>query len=93
MNNLEDSRKLIDEIDTKIISLYEERMRIVEEVIKYKLKNNIAILDSNRESKMLENNLKKIKNEKYKKYYSDVLSGYLKASKAMQEDIKNTSNK
>ena len=39
MNNLEDSRKLIDEIDTKIISLYEERMRIVEEVIKYKLKN------------------------------------------------------
>ena len=93
MNNLEDSRKLIDELDTKIISLYEERMRIVEEVIKYKLKNNIAILDSNRESKMLENNLKKIKNEKYKKYYSDVLLGYLKASKAMQEDIKNTPNK
>ena len=93
MNKLEESRKLIDEIDTKIISLYEERMKIVEEVIKYKIENNISILDSSRESKMLENNLNKIKNDKYKKYYNDVLSGYLKASKAMQEDIKNNVNK
>ena len=93
MNKLEESRKLIDEIDTKIISLYEERMKIVEEVIKYKIENNISILDSSRESKMLENNLNKIKNDKYKKYYSDVLSGYLKASKAMQKDIKNNVNK
>ena len=93
MNKLEESRKLIDEIDTKIISLYEERMKIVEKVIKYKIENNISILDSSRESKMLENNLNKIKNDKYKKYYSDVLSGYLKASKAMQEDIKNNVNK
>lgn len=93
MNKLEESRKLIDEIDTKIISLYEERMKIVEEVVKYKIENNISILDSSRESKMLENNLNKIKNDKYKKYYSDVLSGYLKASKAMQEDIKNNVNK
>ena len=36
---------------------------------------------------MLENNLKKIKNEEYKKYYKDVLEGFLKASKKMQEDI------
>lgn len=93
MNKLEESRKLIDEIDTKIISLYEKRMKIVEEVIKYKIENKISILDSSRESKMLENNLNKIKNDKYKKYYSDVLSGYLKASKAMQEDIKNNVNK
>lgn len=93
MNKLEESRKLIDEIDTKIISLYEERMKIVEKVIKYKIENNISILDSSRESKMLENNLNKIKNDKYKKYYSNVLSGYLKASKAMQEDIKNNVNK
>ena len=93
MNKLEESRKLIDEIDTKIISLYEERMKIVEEVIKYKIENNISIFDFSRESKMLENNLNKIKNDKYKKYYRDVLSGYLKASKAMQEDIKNNVNK
>ncbi len=88
MEKLETCRDLIDSIDEKIIELYEQRMDVVKEVIKYKLENNISISDSSRENKMLENNLKKIKNEEYKKYYKDILDGYLKASKRMQEDIK-----
>ena len=64
-----------------------KKMDVVKEVIEYKIENNIPITDSNRELSMLENNLKKIKNEKYKKYYKDVLEGFLKASKKMQEDI------
>ena len=62
-------------------------MDVVKEVIEYKIENNIPITDSNRELSMLENNLKKIKNGEYKKYYKDVLEGFLKASKKMQEDI------
>lgn len=89
MKKLENCRVLIDNIDNLIIELYEKRMDVVKEVIKYKIENNIPITDSNRESSMLENNLKKIKNEEYKKYYKDVLEGFLKASKRMQEDIQN----
>ena len=89
MKKLENCRVLIDNIDNLIIELYEKRMDVVKEVIKYKIENNIPITDSNRELSMLENNLKKIKNEEYKKYYKDVLEGYLKASKKMQEDIQN----
>ena len=88
MEKLEICRDLIDSIDEKIIELYEQRMDVVKEVIEYKLENNISISDSSRENKMLENNLKNIKNEEYKKYYKDILDGYLKASKRMQEDIK-----
>ena len=62
-------------------------MQVVKEVIKYKIENNIPILDSNREAAMLEKNLQKIKNEDLKKYYKSVLDGYLKASKDMQKDI------
>lgn len=87
MKKLENCRVLIDNIDNLIIELYEKRMDVVKEVIKYKIENNIPITDSNRELSMLENNLKKIKNEEYKKYYKDVLEGFLKASKRMQEDI------
>ena len=87
MKKLEDCRVLIDNYDNLIIELYEKRMDVVKEVIKYKIENNIPITDSNRELSMLENNLKKIKNEEYKKYYKDVLEGFLKASKKMQEDI------
>ena len=87
MNKLEESRIKIDEIDAKIIELFEERMTTVLEVIKYKIENNIPVLDSNREAAMLNKNLDKIKNEKYKKYYKTVLEGFLKASKDMQKDI------
>ena len=61
MKKLENCRVLIDNIDNLIIELYEKRMDVVKEVIKYKIENNIPITDSNRELSMLENNLKKIK--------------------------------
>ncbi len=93
MKTLEESRTLIDEIDNKIIELYEKRMQVVKDVIEYKIENNIPILDANRESSMLNKNLKKINNEEFKKYYEDVLKGYLKASKAMQQDILNSKSK
>lgn len=89
MTELEIYRDKIDEIDTEIIKLYEKRMEIVKGVINYKIENNIPILDSNRETAMLEKNLKKIGIEEFKKYYIDVLQGFLKASKEMQADFLN----
>lgn len=93
MKTLEESRIEIDEIDNKIIELYEKRMQVVKDVVQYKIENNIPILDANRESSMLSKNLKKINNEEFKKYYEDVLKGYLKASKEMQQDILNSKSK
>lgn len=87
MTKLELCRNEIDLIDEEIIRLYEKRMEIVKEVINYKLDNNLEILDSSREEKMLNKNLSKISKEEYKKYYKDVLTGFLKASKEMQKDI------
>ena len=87
MTKLESCRNEIDSIDEEIIKLYEKRVEIVKEVINYKLDNNIEILDTSREEKMLNKNLVKISNEEYKKYYKDVLTGFLKASKEMQKDI------
>ncbi len=82
-------RKKIDEIDFKIIELYEKRMDIIKKVNEYKLKNNIPTFDSTRENTMLEKNLLKIKNNQYKKYYPLILDGFLKASKKLQDDSKN----
>ena len=87
MNQLEILRTKLDDIDLEIIKLYEERMEIVKKVINFKINNNLPILDSSRESKMLENNLQKINNLEFKKYYQDVLNGFLKASKNLQKDI------
>ncbi len=92
MNKLEVCREKIDSIDTKIIELYEQRMEVVKDVIKYKIENNIAVLDASRESLMLEKNLAKINNNDLKRYYEDVLKGYLSASKKLQEDILKANN-
>ena len=42
---------------------------------------------------MLKNNLEKIKNKRFKNYYKSVLSGFLTASKSLQDDIKTLNNK
>lgn len=87
MKSLEELRKEIDEIDTQIIALYEQRMNVVKDVSLYKIANNMQVLDASREAKMLEKNLAKINNEELKKYYQPVLNGFLTASRSMQEDI------
>lgn len=87
MEKLEICRDLIDSIDNSIIELYEKRMDVIKEITKYKIENELPVLDQAREDSMLKKNLKKIKNKEYKKYYKDVLDGYLKASKKMQEEI------
>lgn len=89
MNKLEECRNKIDEIDNEIIKLFEKRMDVVSEVIRYKMENNIPVLDNSREVIMLEKNLNKISNPEYKKYYESILKGFLKASKELQNDILN----
>lgn len=88
MKELEKLREEIDEIDTKIIYLYEQRMNLIKDVTKYKIKNNIPTLVSSREKEMLDKNVTKINNKEFIKYYKYVLEGFLKASKMYQDDLK-----
>ena len=87
MTELEKCRVEIDEIDRKIIELYEKRMNIVKKVTQYKIENSMPVLDSSGESKMLEKNLNLINELEFKKYYPSVLNGFLKASKDMQNEL------
>lgn len=52
--DLNDIRKEIDVIDSELIKLLEQRMECSKAVAKYKLENNIPILDRNRELLILE---------------------------------------
>lgn len=87
MNKLEIARENINRIDREIAKLFEERMREVEEVIAYKLENNLEILDSGREKEVIDRNSKFLKNENLKKYYIDFLENMMRISKDYQKDI------
>lgn len=52
--NLEELREKIDETDSKILSLFERRMKLCEEVADYKAKNNLPVFQGGREKQVLE---------------------------------------
>ena len=87
MKNLSETRNNINTIDKKIATLFEERMLLVEEVINYKIENNIEILDNGREKEVISKNLENIKNEKYQKYYIEFITSMMDISKKYQREI------
>lgn len=89
MNKLEIARIEINRIDKEIAKLFQERMKAVEDVIEYKIENNMEILDSGREKEVIEKNIALLENKKYEKYYIDFLTNVMRISKEYQKDILN----
>ncbi len=54
MKDLMELRDEIDRIDNRIVELYEERMKVSEEVAEYKIQNNRPVFDKEREKNKLE---------------------------------------
>ena len=54
MNELEIQRKKIDEIDSKLLPLFLERMNCSKAIADYKQKNNMPVFDKAREKAILE---------------------------------------
>lgn len=52
--DINDLRKQINEIDAELTKLFNERMNVSLEIAKYKLENNMPILDKSRERNVLE---------------------------------------
>lgn len=87
MNDLEKARIEINRIDKEIAKLFEQRMKVVEDVIDYKIKNGMEILDSNREKEVIERNKSLIAEKKYEKYYLEFIINMMKISKDYQKEI------
>lgn len=54
MNDLENYRNQINEIDSSLLELLDQRMKICQKVGEYKKKNNLQVLDVNREKILIE---------------------------------------
>lgn len=83
MENLNDARLKLNDIDDKIKSLFIERMNIVKEIALYKKENNLPIFDKKREEEMKE----RLSSDTgdLKEYYLELLDTILKESKKFQE--------
>lgn len=89
MNNLEQARLVINEVDKDLVELFKKRMAASKIIALYKKENNIAVLDKKREEALIEKNLKLLNDKELEKYYLIFLEGILNASKDYQKDLIN----
>ena len=83
--NLELIRKQIDQVDQELVSLLEERMALVEQVVAFKKTSGKPVFDSKREEAIFEKVRSLIKNDQYQESIVSTFSDILKRSRDYQD--------
>lgn len=86
MNSLNEARIKINEIDKEMVKLFEERMKAVLDVLKYKKEHNLPVFDETRELELIKKNVDLLQDGSLKEYYLIFFNGMLEASKKYQGD-------
>ena len=84
MSDLTELRKRIDEVDGEIVSLFEKRMELAEEVASYKISEGKPVLDRGRENEKLEKVAALTHSEFNKKGAAELFSQIMSISRKRQ---------
>lgn len=87
MNELEDCRKEIDEIDKELVDLFERRMNVAVRVAEYKKKNNLPIFNEAREKQVIEKNIGILKEKGYADLTRKFFNNLMELSRSLQENL------
>ena len=87
MNELENLRERIDTLDKELIALFEERMNVVNDIAEYKIKNNLPILNQNREDIVISKVKAIVKNNDYTDSAIDFIKDIMEISKKFQQKL------
>lgn len=87
MNEIEQCRKEIDEIDKELINLFERRMDVAIRVANCKKENDLPIYDEERESKVIKKNVDNLKNKNYDLLARRFFLSIMELSRSLQESI------
>ena len=87
MNELENLRERIDTIDKEMIALFEKRMDVVADIAAYKIKNNLPVLNQNREDIVVSKVKSTVKNKDYTDSATNLIKDIMEISKKFQQDL------
>ncbi|EJZ68914.1 MULTISPECIES: chorismate mutase [Lachnoanaerobaculum] len=87
MNELENLREKIDTIDKEMIALFEKRMDVVANIAAYKIKNNLPVLNQNREDIVVSKVKSTVKNKDYSDSAADLIKDIMEISKKFQQKL------
>lgn len=89
MNELEEARKIINQVDKEMASLFERRMYASELVAKYKKEHGLSILDEAREKEVIDKNSSLVENPIYREYYAEFIKETMRISRSYQGRLNN----
>ena len=69
MNELEQARAVIDQVDQEMAALFCRRMEAVRQVAQYKQERGLPVLDAAREQAVIEKNAARVEDETLRSYY------------------------
>lgn len=84
MKDLQDIRKKIDEVDNRLLEIFEERMQLAHSVAEYKKSRGLPVYDRTREEEKLAALKDRTKHEKNKALVMDLFSQIMAMSRRVQ---------
>ena len=78
-------REKIDKLDSQLVELLEERLKIVQQVAQFKKQTGKKIFDEEREKEVIKKNLKRVKNKELNHYIELILKDIMDSSKEYQK--------
>lgn len=87
MENLDEIRDQIDEVDKQLTTLFETRMKLAAQVAQYKQKHNLPVLNTAREEQVIAKNVERLTNQNLAPFYEDFLQYTMNISKQYQTQI------
>ena len=102
--SLEKYRSQLDNIDSQMLELFQQRMKVVKDIAEYKIQNKAAVLDKSRERRILMRIYNEAKDnmgkpsvalfrtiiEQSKAYQRELMPGHGKIAKRIEETINST---
>ena len=85
---LNKARTEINNIDKKIVELLEKRFNIVNEIGRYKIKQNLPVYDEIRERQVADNCINFLENKEYSKCIDDIYFQIMRSCKDIQNNLK-----
>ena len=86
MDELNQLRDQIDEIDKKITELFEKRMDLSKKVAQVKKENEIGILSAKREEEVIQKNISYLRNKDYRFVLEGFYRNLMNLSKLIQNE-------
>ena len=87
MDQLEEARKIISEVDDEMASLFVRRMRAVEQVAAYKQAHGLPVLDAAREEQVLRRGADRVEDEALRAYYVNFIRKNMELSRDYQHKL------